>query len=126
MITVELLWLYAILASPVMPECVKVESPMIATAAPAFSSFERLVVAMQRRDAGAHARRHIDRAQRRSRAQRITADVSHDRHLVLVQRIEHAAVRAACAHDRRTHRDRQASICTGGGRFRRRSAALAR
>ena len=30
-ITVELLWLYAILASPVIPECINVESPITAT-----------------------------------------------------------------------------------------------
>ncbi len=35
--TVELLWLYAMLASPVMPECIKVESPMTATVLPSAS-----------------------------------------------------------------------------------------
>ena len=31
MITVEFDWLYAMLARPVMPECMNVESPMTAT-----------------------------------------------------------------------------------------------
>ena len=31
MMTVELLWLYAIFASPVIPECINVESPITAT-----------------------------------------------------------------------------------------------
>ena len=40
--TVEFEALYATLQSPVMPEWIKVESPMTATVFPAFSGFARL------------------------------------------------------------------------------------
>ena len=37
MMTVELLWLYAMFARPVIPECMKVESPITATVLPSAS-----------------------------------------------------------------------------------------
>ena len=63
-----------------------------------------LVVAVQTRYGRAHAKRHIQRVQRRHRPERITADIAQYGELVLRQNIVHSAVGTAGAHHRGTHR----------------------
>ena len=61
---------------------------------------------VQRGNRRAHAYARVERAQRRRRAQRVTADVAQHCQFHLAQRVKHAAMRATCAHYRRSRRNR--------------------
>ena len=60
MITVEVDSLYAMLMSPVTPECINVESPMTATVRAAFFFAGSLIKPVQARDGCTHADRRVD------------------------------------------------------------------
>ena len=75
---------------------------------------QRLVKAVNGADRSTHTKCHIHRTQRSNCTQGITADITQNSHLILLQCIEQTSMRTSGAHHGRSHRQGLIQLAVGG------------